>query len=296
MSKIKIVTHNSSFHSDDVFAVATLSLVLDKKGDDFEIIRTRDLEIINNGDFVVDVGGVYNSEKNLFDHHQIGGGGKRENGIPYASFGLVWKKYGEGLCGDNKELAQIIDQKLVQPIDAIDCGVEIVETLFEDVLPYHFHDFIDALNPSWKEKDIDLDQKFIEAVSFSRLLLNREIKKEGDRFLAKDIVLKKYEEAKDKRLIILDGQYPAKDILRKFPEPLFVVSPRDDGTWVIITVQDKQFINRKSLPFSWSGKFNQDLEKVTGVVGSVFCHTDCFIAVAKTKEAILELAEIALNN
>ena len=61
MSKIKIITHNAGFHTDDVFAVATLQLLL---GDKTEVIRTRDEEIIQSGDYVVDVGGIYDEDNN----------------------------------------------------------------------------------------------------------------------------------------------------------------------------------------------------------------------------------------
>jgi len=42
----KLITHNGSFHTDDVFACAALSLMLEKNNEKFEIIRTRDPEII----------------------------------------------------------------------------------------------------------------------------------------------------------------------------------------------------------------------------------------------------------
>ena len=71
----KLVTHNGSFHSDDIFAAATLIIYLEKRGEKYEIIRTRDQEIIKTGDYVFDVGGVYDEATNRFDHHQKGGGG-----------------------------------------------------------------------------------------------------------------------------------------------------------------------------------------------------------------------------
>ena len=40
--KIKIITHDESFHADDVFACAVLSFWLEKKNKSFRIIRTRD--------------------------------------------------------------------------------------------------------------------------------------------------------------------------------------------------------------------------------------------------------------
>ena len=104
---MKIVTHNAKFHTDDVFAIATLLILYPEA----EIIRTRDEAILKSADIVVDVGQVHDAEKNRFDHHQVGGAGKRENGIQYASFGLVWKKFGEEISG-SREVAEKIDEAI----------------------------------------------------------------------------------------------------------------------------------------------------------------------------------------
>src|SRR3989344_3845760 len=123
--KTTIVTHSGNFHTDDIFAVAVLTLVLGEEN--IEVIRSREDSIINSADYTVDVGGIYDPDKNRFDHHQIEGAGTRENSIPYASFGLVWKKFGEQLGGSVKVFEKI-DQMLVQPIDAPDTGVKFLES------------------------------------------------------------------------------------------------------------------------------------------------------------------------
>src|SRR3989344_7727778 len=133
---MKIVTHDSSFHTDDIFACATLLILYP----DAEIIRSRDQKVIESADIVFDVGGIYDPQNKKFDHHQTGGAGKRENGIPYASFGLVWKEFGEKICG-GKEEAEIIDRELVVAIDAIDNGVEVSTPVFEDVNVFNIGDF-----------------------------------------------------------------------------------------------------------------------------------------------------------
>ena len=105
MKKNKIViTHNGCFHTDDVFAVAIISLVEGK----VEISRTRDEKVFETADYVVDVGGQYSPSRKRFDHHQKGGAGTHVNGIPYASCGLVWNAYGEKLCGGS-QAAEIIE-------------------------------------------------------------------------------------------------------------------------------------------------------------------------------------------
>lgn len=295
--KIKIVTHGSKFHTDDIFAVATLQILLGEENT--EVIRSRDMEVIEKGDYVVDVGLVYNPKTNRFDHHMNEGAGKRENGIPYASFGLVWKEFGEIICG-NKEVADKIDQILVQPIDATDNGVKIIETKFKDVNPYDIGLFFNAFMPGLSEGSSDFDRSFMEAVAIAKVLLGKEISKRNDLLKIKLIVEDVYKKTDDKRLIIFDKYYPAGGFLSNLPESLFYVMPSSDNNWMITTIaldsESNSFKDRKSLPSDWAGKSGEEIEKITGIEGAMFCHNNLFIATAKTREAILKMAEIALNS
>ena len=135
--KPTILTHDSSFHSDDVFAVATLLLIFPEA----QVVRSRDNDKIGTADYVVDVGMVYDTARNRFDHHQPEGVGTRPNGIPYASFGLVWKEFGEKIAG-SLEAAEMVDIKLAQPLDAHDNGTVLVENKFKDVRDYTINDFL----------------------------------------------------------------------------------------------------------------------------------------------------------
>ncbi len=294
--KVTIVTHNGSFHADDIFAVATLLLVLEKDNE-VTVLRSRDMEVINSAEYVVDVGGVYDESINRFDHHQHGGAGVRKNTIPYASFGLVWKKYGEALCGD-KNIVEKIDQVLVQPIDAGDNAFQLVETNVKGIYPYDIGLFFNTFTPGIKKGLADIDKIFMEPVSLARTILLKEISKRQDLVEIGLIVTKIYEESKNKKIIVLDKYYPVREFLSKFSEPLFVVFPREDGLWAIKTIRDNAntFVDRKSLPKSWGGYRDSELEKITGVSGAVICHRDAYLAVAKTKEGVLKMAEIALNS
>ena len=109
--QMRIVTHSGGFHADDAFAVAALLLYREKTAGIAEVVRTRDPAVIAGGDFVVDVGGEYDEARNRFDHHQPGGAGVRPNGVPYASFGLVWKKFGAALSG-SVAIAERIDARI----------------------------------------------------------------------------------------------------------------------------------------------------------------------------------------
>ncbi|MFC1720719.1 MYG1 family protein [Patescibacteria group bacterium] len=288
----KIITHNGNFHADDIFAVATLQLILEKEG--FEVIRTRDEEIIKTGDFVIDVGGVYDADKNLFDHHMPEGAGERENKIPYASFGLVWKKFGKELCGTH-DVRDKIDKKLAQVIDAADVGIDLFKNIKENVHPYLLRSFLVSLKPTWKEEDLDKDFMFDKAVGFAKEVLIREIKVTQDTMEAETAVIKAYDEAKDKRIIVMDEKYPWESVLNKYEEPLYVVYP--NISWRVKAVRDNfnSFENKNDLPESWAGKNDEELADITGVKDAVFCHRARFLAGAKSKEGAIKLAQIALD-
>ena len=296
-----IITHSGSFHTDDVFAVATIKLFL---GDILScVIRTREEEVIEKGDFVVDVGNVYDPDKDRFDHHQQeGGAGVRDNGIPYSSFGLVWKKYGEKLC-NSKEAADIIEKRLVLPVDASDNGVETYLKSSESLTPYTVHNFVDAFYPTWKEeeKGQNFDTAFEEVSKVAQRILSREIQKAVDKKEGEVFVKKAYNETEDKRIIVIDGRYPWESVLSHYSEPLYVISPdsQKNGYWKIKAVREDpeaSFKNRKDLPKSWAGKRGEELAEITGVNDAIFCHKACFIAVTKSKEGALELARLAQEN
>jgi uncharacterized UPF0160 family protein len=288
-----LVTHNSTFHADDLFSTATLSIL--NKGN-IKVVRTRDEKMIKSADFVYDVGGEYNPSTNRFDHHQKGGAGFRSNGIPYASFGLVWKTYGEQICG-NKEIADKIDQKLVASIDANDNGINLFEVK-GDIAPYTLQDILFCFRPSWKEEQ-DYDKSFMELVPFAIRIITREIIITRGELEADSIIKKAYEDSNDKRMIILDGHYPWGEILsqnlEQYKEVLYIVSVKSDLWRVEAVRKDKNnFENRKPLPESWAGKRDDDLAKTTGVSDATFCHNARFLAVAKSKEGAIALAEKAL--
>jgi uncharacterized UPF0160 family protein len=306
----KLVTHDGSFHADDIFACATLCLMLEKNNEKYEIIRTRDLDIIKKVDYVFDVGGIYDEDTNRFDHHQIGGAGKHKNGIEYASFGLVWRKFGKILTSDSK-VAEFIDKRLCMPIDAFDNGFDLVENKYE-VTPYYIQHVFLSMRPTWKEemsnanKDDALhdsakskDIMFLKCVEIAKAVLGREIIQAEDALLAEEIVTSIYQNTKDKRIIILDKNYPWEYIINNFPEPLFVIHHKEaDDSWQVEAVKEnpKTFINRKNFPKPWAGLRDEELQNVTGVRDAVFCHRGLFMAVAKTKEGAMKLAQIAVES
>ena len=84
----KAFTHSGKFHADDVFSYALL-LYLNPA-----ITITRGNKVPKDFDGIVfDIG------RGKYDHHQKDSR-IRENGIPYAAFGLLWEELGKEILGE----------------------------------------------------------------------------------------------------------------------------------------------------------------------------------------------------
>lgn len=300
---LKLVTHNGTFHADDLFAAATLTILLENKGKKFEIIRNRDADVVQGGDFVFDVGGIYDPAQNRFDHHQKGGAGTRQNGIEYASFGLVWKTYGALICG-SEEVAYYIDNKIVSPIDAIDNGIQIVTAIFDEVIPYNASETFSIFMPTWEEDESKLDDVFREEVQRAARVLRRTIEVVNSDLKGRKMIIEAYENSKDKRVVELPNSFPRylyQDTLARFPEPLYAVyfskNSRDWGVEAIQTAPGT-FLSRKPFPPEWRGIMNHDprLPEITGVPDIIFCHRSGYLLHVKSKEGAEALIEKSLLN
>lgn len=292
---MKIITHNGTFHPDDVFSVAVLFI----RFGDMEVLRTRDEKFFTDADFLVDVGGIYDKESNRFDHHQKGGAGKRDGGSPYASFGLVWKEFGKDLCRGNEALSSAIDGKLVAYVDAMDNGAGALQKIAGDVFPYTIGHAIMAFNPTWKHQTTEeQDARFIEAVSFAKGVLQREIADGEDELAGMKLAEEVYLRSSDKAIAVFDEDYPWEFVLSKYKDAIFAITPNPvNGTWEVSAVRDDpySFKNRKDFPAHWGGKRDGELTEATGIGDAIFCHNALFFAVAKSKAGAMLLAQKALD-
>ena len=299
MNKIKIATHSGSYHADDLFAIATLSILLGSEN--IEVVRTRDEDIINGADYVVDVGGILDPQKKRFDHHQREGAGNRENGVPYAAFGLVWKEYGEKLTGSVQAVLNI-DTRLVQAIDGADNGMNLFELTEKGVAPYLIQSMFALFAPTWNEQKTN-DEVFFELVPLAIKILMREIEVADQYVEAQKNVRDVYMHSDDKELIIFGGEHPygrrvISGVLAEYPEPKYAVLYRPDNKcWQVasINVDTKTLEIRKALPEEWRGKKDSELQEVSGISGALFCHRTGFMAICQTCEDAVSLATKALG-
>lgn len=299
---VRIVTHSGTFHADDIYACATVQLWLEKHGKRGRVTRTRDDKTITAADIVFDVGGEYDPARMRFDHHQRGGAGTRENGIPYAAFGLVWKHLGIDVCGGNCEVWESVDRSIAAPVDGPDNGTDISTPIYPGIYPYAIERYFHLGLPTWKEKKPNLDRLFKRNVRFAKHVLKREIVRFTDSADAADLLKKTYAESPDKRVLIL-GQHISRPEIQRclvpsdFPELLYVLFPdSEDEKWRILCAYTEKgiFDTRKPLPQAWRGLRDPELEVASGIPGAEFCHASGFFAVAASKDTALAMAEKAL--
>lgn len=294
-----IVTHSGSFHADDLFACATLSILYPCA----KIVRAkRDLPL-PKGDITLDIGGIYDPEKNLYDHHQKEGAGYHEgSSIPFASFGLIWKHFGMEACKGNKKVWERIEKKIVMPTDAVDNGIAPAKNLEEGISSYFADRTFLVFSPTWKEGEGNIDKIFIEQVKRAKHVLEREIYVAFADVEGEDMIFEAYKNAKDKRVVELAENFPRylyQDFLCRLEEPLYVVYPSSDKkTWNAEGIRKTLGTLEPRLPFpeDWRGSLdNGNLQNITGIDGAIFCHRSGFLASAKTKDGAMKMVEISLK-
>lgn len=158
----KAFTHSGKFHADDVFSSALL-LYLNP-----QITITRGNQVPEGYDGIVfDIG------RGQYDHHQRDSR-VRENGVPYAAFGLLWEELGGEILGG--ALAQRFDEEFVQPLDNNDNTGEKNELAslignFNPVWDAQNQKIYDKSKLTAGQKECGLTGEFLHAVRIAGLIL-----------------------------------------------------------------------------------------------------------------------------
>ena len=295
-----LVTHSGGFHADELLS----SVILTRLFPQARLVRSRAPEWITAGaDRVIyDVGGAYDAAAQIFDHHQRGAP-LREDGQPYSSFGLIWKHFGRdylAASGLPEAYIEVVhaafDGSFVLPIDLVDNGaLSPSGPLAGLTLPA----LLETLKPVFDETDPEAeDRSFHAALAIARSFVEARIARSAAKLRAEALVERAIETAGQGRVLELPMGMPFRPAIVKAGADhlLFVVHPRDKD-WCLTTIRqaDEGFEVRADLPAAWAGLTNGDLEAACGVAGASFCHNGRFIAAAKTREAALAMADIAVR-
>ncbi|WP_378944094.1 MYG1 family protein [Paracoccus sp. R86501] len=297
-----LVTHSGAFHADELLS----SVILTRLSPDATLIRTRDRDLTTpaEGRVIYDVGRDYDADRNIFDHHQPDAP-LREDGQPLSSFGLVWRHFGMDYLAaldipeDHRaDVFRSFDQGFVLPIDLVNNGVLATSTAGPMLSDLTLPALLESLKPVFDDQSPDADDRaFHAALTVARAFVEARIQRKASKLRAESMVMAAIEAAGDGKVLELPMGMPFRSAVLKAGADhlLFVATPRSDG-WTLtgIRLAEDGFDLRADLPAAWAGLTDEALEEASGVKGAKFCHNGRFIAVADTREAIMQLADLAV--
>lgn len=287
---ITVAVHNGVFHADDVICVALLQLVYGIEH--VSIIRTRDESMLQNADYVLDVGGrdqfTEFQGSIWFDHHEPENQKKKhENGVYYAACGklAVWLRFPHSLF-----------DRALYAVEAQDNGQKELSLQFPN--PFSF---INTLNVEW-DKNLygqEQDQRFEEAVDMARVILKNildsiELEEKAEAECEAAIAastnaivkLPRYIGGWQKYVCRYNEAHPcARKLLVLFPS---------GKNWNVQVVPVSENSFDSYLHLFYPGKRGKELDKATGLIHSVFCHAGAFLSGWQTEGMAYNFAMMCL--
>ncbi len=284
------ITHSGTMHADDVFATAFLELYFG----DVKLFRTTSVNFdeVDSNALVYDVG------RRKFDHHQVDAL-KRENGITYCSFGLLWKEFGKDFLKKRNieyidEVFEGIDKDLIEGIDADDNG--IFPKIEADYKVKTTSSIVKLFNPSFNS-DEDESEQFLKAEALAKMIFEEEILYiNGKVIAAKKVECLLENRNKEKKYLVLDEFLPYEETLLNVEDAnniLFVAYPSNRVGYAIKTVPKslEDRTARMDFPEEWAGLCNEELENVSKINGLKFCHLGRFIVSCTNKEVVYKVLD-----
>ena len=251
------ICHNGRFHADDVFSTVLLGKVF---GPVISLARISDIpDEIDPNVIIYDIGG------GRFDHHQSGGNGSRPNGIPYASFGLLWIAFGKTFCEqydlDYEYIFPEFD-KFIEGIDAYDNGWFHNKTPIQNI-----SNCIALFNSTWEDCEAsDNNAAFARAADFAEIVFDNVISSIVSRSHAFTELSKTLKTA-DSDTLYLSRYIPYSACPELIGRINFIVYPSERGGYNL------QIINRHySFHPDLLGLTGKELRIKTGIKSAIFVH------------------------
>ncbi|CAI9093396.1 OLC1v1028894C2 [Oldenlandia corymbosa var. corymbosa] len=321
----RVGTHHGSFHCDE--ALGCFMIRLTNKFANADIVRTRDPQVLDTLDAVLDVGGVYDPSRDRYDHHQKGFEEVFGHGFntKLSSAGLVYKHFGKEIIArelnvdeehpDVQRLFLAVYKSFMEAIDAIDNGINQYDTDLPAryVNNTHLSSRVGRLNLDWTDPE-QSPEKENEAFGRAMALAGSEFM-DSVRFHtrswlpARSIVMDCLAERKaidpSGEIMVLKRFCPWKLHLFELEEEMKIDPPikyvlyEDDRSkgWRVqaVAVSPDKFESRKALPAQWRGLRDDELSNLSGIPGGVFVHMSGFIGGNKTYDGALAMAKAALK-
>ena len=316
-------THDRMFHADDVLGGALLRM----HAPEVTFVRTRDPQKWAQTDVVFDVGGDYAAGKDkrsgessgenesdesaspwVFDHHQRVGP-NRNDGKPFASFGLLWRELGAvvgakvlaGVAAPLRdEVLAAFEADFVRSVDDHDnTGKSEHSGAQNAIRAIGMHGPVGP--PSEDTTPQAFDAAYEQAVGFGIQVIRRRLFK----LLVRIETVPKIEAAIADAFaakadhLVFDFNSGGAGLWQSVvhaadPEGVlrWVTFDRGNG-WIVRNI--KTACGEESfLPEAWRGLENDAADAATGIPGTVFVHRSGFLAVHDTLEgakAMIEASE-----
>lgn len=298
MARKLIITHDGTFHLDEILAIAILQHIFA----DTEVLRTRDYALIadrlQTGAVlaVVDVYGRHDGEI-FFDHHQKGFNYKLK--VLCSSAGLIFDKFRTRLFHGKpsylaERLAVEVYEKYVMYVDALDNGIDVesfivgdgrtrvaVRSLFSMVadcgsfeeasalVKADFANFMRGLD-QWAVKYEQVYECVRRMEAGEKILYTK-----GLRNVGKIVCEVEKELGRDVKFVVDAG------------EPNFYV-------YAVPECVDS-FRCKEPLKAEWRSLRDKELSAVSGIDGCVYVHATGFLGINETLEGAVEMCEKTLQ-
>ncbi|XP_011495878.1 PREDICTED: UPF0160 protein MYG1, mitochondrial [Ceratosolen solmsi marchali] len=322
MSSVKIGTHNGIFHCDEVLACCMLKILPEYK--DAEIVRTRELSILETCDVVVDVGDIYDPKIHRYDHHMktfsetISTVLKNPNynsTIKLSSAGLIYCHFGHRIIKqlfpeiteeDTEAVFTKVYDNLITEIDALDNGVSMTvdEPVYRIVTDLSSR--VGKLNPPWNS-NLNQTTQFTEALNLVREEFLSFVNDCVHIWLPCKVIVEaaiqnRFQVDSSGEIIKLSQACPWKEHFFAIEkhlnlEPIikFVIFYNNNYMVQAVPVKPGSFVLRKTLPAKWGGLRNEKLVEVSGIKECVFVHVNLFTGGNKTEEGAMQMAREGLK-
>lgn len=322
----RLITHNGTFHSDDVFSTALLLQmnVRDKyRGFDTVeeyvkyyygsngMVKPEQVILLPNYNIGIErvsseqaAAIIKDAEENpehkdfimydvgngKFDHHKAPRE-KRENGVPYSAFGKLWRAFGGymQITGVVEQFQiEAFDRDFVQPICLND----------NEGIPNVLSLTIKYMNVKPTDDAIQRGA-FISALNYATTTLNIWIRNMGNEAKAgRQSIIDKFSEVIENPdgnpiMLVYDHDPNPYYTSKFYPDVKAVIYPHSRGGWAIESLSDteigKSINNRWRAPKEFWGKTDPN-DELLMMVGAKFCHATGFIMSFIEKEDALVFA------
>lgn len=323
-----IATHDGSFHADETLACAVISYIYERS----QVIRSRDPQQLETADIIIDVSGI-NDDKH-FDHHSNEFNLSRDNGINYATAGLMWLKFGdkylhkiaqeyftfeqrEKITPEIYKAAQArIDKEIMYGVDLNDNGqlnsylnaqVQVTnegeQRVMDELNEFYRYSpdisYLVAMQNLPNVSGAEQDKNFMNTVKILKnLLINAAINALYTEMGIAE-VLRVYDGGP---ILIMHEKLPWTQAVlsnfETFKDCMIAVYPDRKRGWRVQSLpysKAERFRNKLTAPKSWRGLDFEALDEVTGLNGTIFIHRAGFTGGAMDFDTNLAMARMWLE-